>query len=123
MDYYVTLAVLYALHAIRVYKSPWKLNDAQNEKQGKHAQKSAQSGDEQTGISLVVMNSTSAFLGVYTTGAADTWVLTTHHPLTTKAFKCTITFNSLNHLMKRDYPCWAEEELSFEKISTILKVT
>lgn len=47
MDYYVTLAVLYALHAIRVYKSHWKLNDAQNEKQGKHAQKSAQSGDEQ----------------------------------------------------------------------------
>lgn len=47
MDYHVTVAVLYALHAITVYKSHWKLNDTQNEKQEKRAQKSAQSRDEQ----------------------------------------------------------------------------
>lgn len=78
-----------------------------------------------TGNSLVLINSTSAFLGVYIMGVADTWVLTTYHPFTTKASKCTIIFNYLNHLMKcalLSSLSSLSKELSFEKISNILKV-
>lgn len=81
MEYYVTDAVLCALHGIITYKNHWKVNDTQNEKQGKCAQKTAQSEDGQQWQFPCPDYSTFAFLGVYTMGTADSYLSPTYKGL------------------------------------------
>lgn len=121
MDYYVTDAVLCALHDVTAYKNHWKLNDTQNEKQGKCAQKTAQSEDEQTGTCPDY--STSAFLWVYIMEhlILECLLSITYLQRTLNVLSYSIPWTTLWNMYY--YPHWADEELGFEKVSNTLKIT